>query len=402
MFSIDLFNVKDGNINKVKQYINSLTSDYVMNCDFDELVDYIFGEYKIEEIIIDKKVYYEWIEPKYGGKTYTLKCKYEIISGIKSLEYRPNPFSYSLGGDDWIPIVEKDYSSSKSYLVFKRNIDLDEIEKINENNNLNDDYFSKKFASVTNLFFQNANRLTDEIISANKVIKEKIISELTNFYSLANRKISLRNALKISTMPISDIRNKKVELKMIKKNDKMPLANVNEPYYFISNEDYDLIIQIINRCMIQYERTSETFKDLGEEDIRNIILGAVNANFNFSGSAESFSNKGHTDIMIEAENKAAFIAECKLWKGKQYVSAGIDQLLNYATYKDGKLALLIFNKDNRNYDKVILELNNLIEEHPRKISLINHKENVWQYKFHSITNESAFIITFIVANYYSN
>ncbi|MGM9970667.1 MAG: hypothetical protein ACI35S_09775 [Anaeroplasma sp.] len=67
-----------------------------------------------------------------------------------------------------------------------------------------------------------------------------------------------------------------------------------------------------------------------------------------------------------------------------------------------KLALLVFNKDNKDYDNVISEMNNLIENHPKKISKIMHEDNVWQYKFHSNVNETAFTITFIIANYYFN
>lgn len=400
MFNNDLYYAKEYLANQALTYIANLKEDYILNCDFNELTNYIENKYFIEDIILADTPIYQWVEPGDGQRTYVLKCKFEISSGKNSLEYKPDNYTFSLGGGNAIPEIELDYATNILYVVFKKRIDIDIVEKKIEEGSITESYLSNQFNFEVNMFLQNVRSLNIEIKNSNSHVHGKIVWKLSEIYKLANRKISLRNALKISTMPISDIRNKKVELRMVQKNTSLPKANVNEPYYYISNEDYDLIIQIINRCMIQYERTPETFNDLGEEDIRNVILGAINANFNFSGSAESFSNKGHTDILVEADNKAAFIAECKLWKGKSYVSAGIDQLLNYATYKDGKLALLVFNKDNKDFNNVIDEMTNLIEGHKLKISKILHKDNMWQYKFYSKSNENSVTITFIVANYY--
>lgn len=398
MFTKDIYNAKDYKASLALRHIDTLNDDYVMSCDFNELTEYIESRYSFEKIVISNIPVFDWEEPEYGQRNYRLKCKYEITSGVSSLEYTPSSYTYSFGSG--IPNIEQDFSTNIIYIVFSREMDIDVVERKIEEGGVSNEYLVSLFNYETKMFFGNVSNLSKDIASANSDIHSRIVNKLTQIYKLANRKISLRNALKISAMPISDIRNKKVELKIIQKNTTLPKPNVSDPYYYISNEDYDLIIQIINRCMIQYERTPETFKDLGEEDIRNIILGAINANFNFSGSAESFSNKGHTDIMIETENKAAFIAECKLWKGKSYVSSGINQLLNYATYKDGKLALLVFNKDNKDFDNVISEMTNLINEHNFMISKIYNKNNVWQYKFHSQTNETAVTVTFILANYY--
>ena len=50
--------------------------------------------------------------------------------------------------------------------------------------------------------------------------------------------------------------------------------------------------------------------------------------------------------MIEFENKAAFIGECKIWYGKKQLSETIQQILNYSTWKDeisNKLSLFTKN-----------------------------------------------------------
>lgn len=400
MFSNDLDNSKEYQANRAVDFISRQKDDYILNCDFVELVEGIFNQFSFENIEIDERPEYKWIEPQNADRNYILECRYKLVSGSELLDYRPSFYSMTFGANSGIPMRAIDEKSNQLYLVFRRVMDIDVVEKKHNFGLLTTENLDSLFLCDTTQFFGNVNHLKHDISSANDFIKGKIQRKLEEIYTLANRKISLRNALKISVMPISDIRNKKIEVKIIEKKSQMPKANVSEPYYYISNEDYDLIIQIINKCMTQYERTSKTLKDLDEEDIRNLILGAINSNFNFAGSAESFSNKGHTDIMIEANNKAAFIAECKLWKGKSYVSSGIDQLLSYATYKDGKLALLVFNKSNKDFNKVLIEMESLIEEHSMKMSMINHKDNLWQYKFRSMTNETSVTITFIVANYY--
>ena len=53
---------------------------------------------------------------------------------------------------------------------------------------------------------------------------------------------------------------------------------------------------------------------------------------------------GHSDICIEFENRAAFVAECKFWSGEKSLSDAIVQLFGYTTWRDIKLLLIVFSK----------------------------------------------------------
>ena len=44
------------------------------------------------------------------------------------------------------------------------------------------------------------------------------------------------------------------------------------------------------------------------------------------------------------QGRNVFIAECKFWKGPKAFSEAIDQLLGYATWRDSKTAILVFNR----------------------------------------------------------
>lgn len=378
--------------------IENQKEDYLLQCSYDGLVDFFYTKHKLPNIDIADKAEYEWKDSTSLNDSFKFIVKYYIYSGKEMLNYKPSYFSLILSSNPY-PTYKCDGSKSLlEWYEFSKSMGLDEVEEILSDEKKQEEFEKEAFRQFIDSWLRNIRTLNGEINQYNKELLYSIKSKITNVISLSQRKLEVRNKLKIGMMPISDIRNHKVKLNILEKKDN-PKPVPTEPYYYISNEDYNLINQIIYRCMIQYERTPETFEDLDEEDIRNIILGAINANFEFDGTAESFSNVGHTDIMVQAKSKAAFIAECKFWKGKKYVSEAITQLLNYATYKDGKLSILVFNKDVANYDHIISEMDSLIREDERYISCIAHKETKWECIFKS-NYENSVKLTFMLANYH--
>lgn len=79
-----------------------------------------------------------------------------------------------------------------------------------------------------------------------------------------------------------------------------------------------------------------------EEDLRNTLLAALNATYKGDATGETFRNAGKTDINIERENRAAFVAECKMWTGPKAVAEAVYQLDSYLTWRDCKTALIFF------------------------------------------------------------
>ena len=59
---------------------------------------------------------------------------------------------------------------------------------------------------------------------------------------------------------------------------------------------------------------------------------------------EQFKN-----IHVSFENKAAFIGECKIWRGIKKFDEAIKQLFGYSMWKDTKTALIVFNKENKDF-----------------------------------------------------
>lgn len=115
-----------------------------------------------------------------------------------------------------------------------------------------------------------------------------------------------------------------------------------EPYYCLKDEDYKDILDAIKHTASTYERTPASYKGMHEEDLRNALLATLNAMYQGGVMGEAFRNKGKTDIAIERESRAAFVAECKMWNGPKEILPAIEQLDGYLTWRDCKAALIYF------------------------------------------------------------
>lgn len=108
--------------------------------------------------------------------------------------------------------------------------------------------------------------------------------------------------------------------------------------------EFETILSVINGHGASFERTPSTLKSLGEEDIRNLLLAALNASFDLGAVGEAFSNHGKTDIYLEVPDGGLFIAEAKQWDGPKTIEDATDQILGYLTWRDAYGVVLIFSQ----------------------------------------------------------
>jgi len=137
-----------------------------------------------------------------------------------------------------------------------------------------------------------------------------------------------------------------------------------EPEPGITNETFEHILSFIRHQGRTFERTPSTYAVHGEEDLRNIILAQLNGQFQGEAVGEAFRGKGKTDICIEQDNRAAFVGECKLWTGPAGLTAALNQLLGYLTWRDSKAALIVFNTKNKNFSKILEAMPETLHAHP--------------------------------------
>lgn len=118
-----------------------------------------------------------------------------------------------------------------------------------------------------------------------------------------------------------------------------------KPEPMLPDEEYSFILSVIEHLSQSIERSPSTFIDMEEEQIRDLILVSLNGHYEGDATGETFNAQGKTDILIRANGRNVFIAECKFWKGPSAMHSAIDQILNYLTWRDTKAALLIFSKN---------------------------------------------------------
>ncbi len=147
----------------------------------------------------------------------------------------------------------------------------------------------------------------------------------------------------------------------------------------ISNISDKAFFQIIDYINI-LGKNLESFKALNvkfdEERYRDYFIPFLNAiSKKHAAKGEVFNRNGKTDIlMCDDEGNNVFIAECKLWKGEKYLIDGLEQLLgNYVNWRDEKLALILFNRDVKDFTGTIETAKKSILAHPLCEALVNQR-----------------------------
>jgi hypothetical protein len=115
-----------------------------------------------------------------------------------------------------------------------------------------------------------------------------------------------------------------------------------EPVWAI--EQYEQALKIMQDMALVMERSPKAFKLMDEEALRQHFLVQLNGQFEGKATGETFNMEGKTDILLREGDRNVFIAECKFWKGPKAFGSAIDQLLSYATWRDCKTAILVFNR----------------------------------------------------------
>jgi hypothetical protein len=109
-------------------------------------------------------------------------------------------------------------------------------------------------------------------------------------------------------------------------------------------EQYEQALKIVQDMALVMERSPEAFKAMDEEALRQHFLVQLNGQFEGKATGETFNMSGKTDILLREGDRNVFIAECKFWEGPKAFGEAIDQLLSYATWRDSKTAILVFNR----------------------------------------------------------
>jgi hypothetical protein len=209
-----------------------------------------------------------------------------------------------------------------------------------------------------NIKFENNNFL-QSIKIAIQERKTKLSADKEKFNSLIQKvKIPLKQKSSTTVTKISvDV---KKFIHTIKPAPKRPEEYSLEESILISILDY-----VDNQCK-SFERTPASYKQLGEEQLRDIILSALNGIFEGNATGETFVKKGKTDIHLKIDKGEILIFECKIWGGEKLYLETIDQLIGYVTWRENYGVIVMFCK-NKDFSKILTQIPEIIQKHPRYI-----------------------------------
>jgi hypothetical protein len=145
-----------------------------------------------------------------------------------------------------------------------------------------------------------------------------------------------------------------------------PPAASSAPYApepALAMAEYENILSIMQKTAVMLERSPDAFKGMDEETLRYQFLVPLNSHYEGQAIGETFNFTGKTDILIRQGDRSVFIAECKIWRGPASLDGAIDQLLQYATWRDTKIAILVFNR-NKNITQVLNQIPAVVTKHP--------------------------------------
>lgn len=135
-----------------------------------------------------------------------------------------------------------------------------------------------------------------------------------------------------------------------------------KPEPALEMQGYEEILGTVSHMAVVLERSPKAFESMQEEDLRTQFLVSLNAQFEGKASGETFNYQGKTDILIRDEGRNVFIAECKFWTGPKGLIETVDQLLGYASWRDTKTAILVFNR-KKNLTSVLEKIPGTVASH---------------------------------------
>ena len=160
-----------------------------------------------------------------------------------------------------------------------------------------------------------------------------------------------------------------------------PSGTGSQSYQSLDEVDYERILTVIENMTRVMEYSPAAFSGMGEEVLRWHFLVQLNGHYEGQATGETFNCGGKTDILIRSKGKNIFIAECKYWGGPKTVTDAINQLLGYSSWRDTKVAIIVFNR-NKNFTKVLDSIKSTTKGHPNcKRELDQHSETSSRFIF---------------------
>ncbi len=126
-----------------------------------------------------------------------------------------------------------------------------------------------------------------------------------------------------------------------------------------------LFMERISWCpfRVQTSRSRKSGRSLTATWLRWLFLVPLNGLYEGETTGETINFDGKTDILIRAKVRMSSLRNVQFRDGPEYLRKKIDQLLGYATWRDSKLAVVVFNR-GRGFSTVLAKIGEVVKAHP--------------------------------------
>ena len=376
----------------LKAKVEKMKDQEIISCDFGEYVAYLVGLYQVEPIalfpesiqqsICETQITVRSMWARYGEKEYVdvdgYKISFDIPYDGDSHLLRLRASCFSLGLID-VESYTSPHGTEYGKITIALSFTRGEFDQAGE----------KIKGTIEQRFQHEYSSLASELESINNDVNaynNSLASTVLKLLTLRKEKAqSFAQVSQIFQIPLPLQNNAQsihpIQLtRTVKQPPAKPASKPLPTEYTIADQDYNRIVEIIYSAGTTMEKTARSYYGTKlEEELRDVLLLAINTQYE-NASGETFRRVGKTDIRIEMENQAAYIAECKIWHGAKAFDEAVSQLMSYCTWRDTKTSLVIFNKTTKDFSKVLKEISRWLSEHAK--SIVQKKPNMWTCQVH--------------------
>lgn len=359
---IEWFAVQDHQKKQLTDEVNKIDGNRLLNTSPDDLCDYLEDKYRVnvpslieEEIVADQNetqidVNNDFLraitnrsQPFYiTGTEVKITVPFEGDSEVFNIQ----PTSFTLN-----PPIADIHGSNLIIRVQGTDLKAEEVRK-------EIDKTLSEIKNYLNTLNVNAQGLNEQLRGiARGAIDRRREKLLSNQSLVASLGFPLKSRQDSQTTYITPEVRRKIR-------HSLPPASTTpyEPEPALSDDDYEHILGVIQNMVQVMERSPSAFAKIDEESLRTHFLVQLNGHYEGQATGETFNYEGKTDILIRVNGKNIFIAECKYWVGPKKLTETIDQLLGYSSWRDTKVAVIIFNR-RKNFSKVLESIPEVVTSH---------------------------------------
>lgn len=172
----------------------------------------------------------------------------------------------------------------------------------------------------------------------------------------------------------------------------------------LSTKSIAEIIELIDQAGKGFQVARREFRSLGEEGLRHVIAGYLNAVFgSTSATGETFSKDGRPDLNIMVNGRPVLVAECKFWSGSAlYIKTLNTQLARYVLWQH-TVAVMITFCTRQSMTKAIREAINITAASPQTRRPVQERSETYfvSHQAHPDDDERTIEIHHLFFNLYS-